>query len=234
MLAPTRFDLWLADRLAHLLGRHPLFDFTVQNGIRLSLFGGFGFAAALFVLWVHARQPGNGIIRRRLVTTLVGSLVAIALTAFAGMLIAWSPPARSPGLALLYLQYVGPDPNINSFPSQSTALYAAVSAGVYSFRRLVGWLLWAGVLLLVALPRMYEGGHWASDILAGVVLGLTGYAVARYLFESSFVTYADRAFEARSIVRVFAEIGVFAWILEVALEFRDVVWAGVSLKYLLN
>lgn len=234
VLSPTRFDTWVAALLAHSLGRHPLFDFAVQNGIRLNLFGGFWYAAALFVVWVQGRQPGNEPMRRRVLTILLGSLIATELTVLAGTVIAWPPPARDPSLALLYSQYVGPDSNTNSFPSQSTALYAAVATGVYSLHRFAGWLLCAGVLLLVALPRMYEGGHYASDVLAGLGLGLTGYAAARYLLESTLVPYVDRIFQGRGWLQALAEIAVFAWILQVALEFRDVVWARDSLKYLLK
>lgn len=234
VLSPTRSDIWLATLLAHCLGRHPLFDFTVQNGIRLNLLGGFWYAAALFVVWVQGRHPGKEPMRRRVLTTLLGSLIAIQLTVLAATVIAWPPPAHNPSLALLYSQYVGPDSNTNSFPSQSTALYAAVAAGVYSLHRFAGWLLCAGLLLLVAFPRMYEGGHYASDVLAGLGLGLTGYAGARYLFEPTLVRYLDRAFQAGAWLQVVAEVGVFAWILEVAVEFRDVAWIRDCVKYLLE
>jgi membrane-associated phospholipid phosphatase len=233
-LSPTRFDVWVATLLAHFLGRHPLFDYCVQSGIRHEVFGGVAYAAALFVLWVHSRQREQETMRRRVLTILLGSLIAIQLTVFAGMVIAWYPPARHPSLALAYLQYIGGDPARNSFPSQSTALYAAVAAGVYSLHRVTGWLLWAGVFLLVALPRMYVGGHWASDILAGLLLGLTGYAAARDLLETTVVPHIDRLFEGGSGLQVLAEIVVFAWIFQVALEFRDAVWVRDSLKYFLG
>lgn len=233
-LIPTPFDVWLATRLAHGLGRYPLFDYCVQSGIRHNVLGGIGYSTALFVLWVHGGQPGQEVMRRRILTILLGSLIAIQLTVLAGAVIAWEPPARYPSLALLYLQYVGGDPSTNSFPSQSTALYVAVAAGVYSLHRFTGWLLWAGVFLLVALPRMYVGGHWASDILVGVILGAGGYAGARYLFESTLVPQVDRVFHGGTWLRAVAQILVFGWILQVALEFRDVVWVKDALIKLLS
>jgi membrane-associated phospholipid phosphatase len=231
--SPTRFDVWVATLLAHFLGRHPLFDLCMQSGIRHNIFGGIAYAAALFVLWDHGRQSGQEKARRRILTILLGSLIAIQLTFYAEAIVAWLPPARYPSLALAYLQHIGGDPSTNSFPSQSTALYAALAAGVYSLHRLTGWLLWAGVFLVVALPRMYVGGHWASDILAGLLLGLTGYAAARYLLETTVVPRIDQLFEGRAGLQVLAEVIVFAWILEVALEFNEAVWARDSLKYLL-
>lgn len=231
-LSPTRFDIWLANLLAHLLKFHPLLDLAVQSGIGHEVLGGMGYAAALFVFWVQGSQPGNEVIRRRLLTTLMGSLIAVGLTIFAGTIITWQPPAHYRSLAFLYSQFMEANSNANSFPSQSTAVYAAVASGVYSLHRLTGSLLWAGVLLLVGLPRMYVGGHWTSDILAGLALGLTGYAAARYLLESTVVPYVDRVFRGSGWLQTLAEIVVFAWILQVALEFRDVVWARNSLRYL--
>ncbi len=192
-LIPSRFDVWVAVQLAQCLARHPLFDLVVASGIRHNVLGGIAYATALFILWVHSNRPGQEWLRRRMLTILLGSLSAIVLTLVAGGLIAWQPPAHYPSLALLFLQYVGDNPNINSFPSQSTALYAAVAAGVYSLDRIMGWLLWVGLVLLVSLPRMYVGGHWVSDIIAGLVLGMVGYAVAHYLFESPwFAILTDR------------------------------------------
>ncbi|HEV2382528.1 MAG TPA: phosphatase PAP2 family protein [Terriglobia bacterium] len=233
-LVPTRFDSWLAGYLAHHLRKHPLFDLCVASGITHNLLGGIWYAAALFILWVQGRQPGEEATRRRILTTFAGSLIAAALTVIAGGVISWPAPAHSPGLAAMYMYYMGQNPSVNSFPSQSTALYASVTAGVYSLHKSTGWLLWSAILLLVALPRMYVGGHYFTDIVAGLALGLAGYAGARYLLENTLIDRIDLVFGSKTKLQVFAELVVFAWILQVALEFRDVVWARNSLKYLLG
>ncbi len=114
--------------------------------------------------------------------------------------------------------------NTNSFPSQSTALYAAVAAGMFSLHKVVGSALWIGVGLIVGLPRLYIGGHYPSDVLVGAILGLLGYFCARTFLEPSLSPYLERLFEQRTWSRVVGELIVFVWILQTGVEFREVVW----------
>jgi hypothetical protein len=141
----------------------------------------------------------------------------------------------------LYPRYLADNPNVNSFPSQSTALYAVVAAGIYSLRKDVGLALWLAVGFLVALSRMYVGGHYISDVLVGLLSGLGGYLCARRFLESRLGVLADRVFRKSGWQQVLGQALVFAWILQVAVEFRDAVWVkdflififGRALKFLL-
>jgi len=234
LMDPTPFDLWLASHVAGLLGRHPLFDRCVESGIHHNVLGGVWYAAALFILWSRAVKPGGEFARRRILTTLAGTLIAILFTLLAGALISWPPPYHHPHLYPIYSKYLEPNPNTNCFPSQSTALYGAVAAGVYSLHRLMGCALWIGVLVLVAFPRMYVGGHYPSDILAGLVLGLGGYLSARYFLERRWVARLEQLFDPNQRFYVLWQALIFAWILQVAIEFGDAVWAKNSLLYFLS
>jgi len=99
----------------------------------------------------------------------------------------------------------------------------AIVAGVFALRRRLGVVLFLAVVLLVAAPRMYVGGDCLSDVLAGLGLGLSGSAIARW---------ADRRVRCpwfRAIYRVNCLRGlkgvlVLIWILQMAIEFRDAVW----------
>jgi membrane-associated phospholipid phosphatase len=84
---------------------------------------------------------------------------------------------------------------------------------------------WTGVGGLVALPRMYLRGHYLSDVIAGLVAGLGGYWVT-ILLEASAMSWCETAFEYHLGYwqRTLAECAVFLWILQVATEFRHVVW----------
>jgi hypothetical protein len=137
-------------------------------------------------------------------------------------------------LADLYPAYFEGNVNLNSFPSQSVALYTPVAAGIYSLHRFAGILLWLGLPLLVALPRMYVGGHYLSDVVAGLILGLTGYVIARRWLEPWLVARIEHAMEESSRFQVVMEMIVFVWILQVALEFRDAVWFRNGLRILLQ
>ncbi len=230
-LEPTSFDIRSTTYLAKLLGRHPLFDLAIESAIRHHVLGGFYFAACLFILWGQAARPGGQELRRRILTIIFGSLVAIALTFLAGGFVSWLPPSRHPGLGHLYPEYLTPNININSFPSQSTALYTAVAVGVFSLQRAMGSALLAGVLVLVSLPRLYLGGHYPTDVLVGLVLGFVGYLGARIFLERSLASRLERVFQKENWQRILADLFVFLWILQVAVDFQEVVWIKNALQY---
>jgi PAP2 superfamily len=223
-LSPPRFDIWLITKLAKFLGRYPLFDLGVESAMRHNVLGGICFAACIFIFWMQGARPGGQKVRQRALTTLLGSTVAIALALLSGRLVSWLPPSREPVLTHFYPGYLMENINDNSFPSQSTALYAAVAAGIFSLHKVVGSALWVGVGLIIGLPRLYVGGHYPSDVLVGSILGLLGYYCARTFLEPSLSPYLERLFEQNTWPRVVGELIVFLWILETSVEFREVVW----------
>ncbi len=233
-LSPTKFDIWFIKLLTRFLGQHPLFDLGVESAIRHHVLGGVWFAASVFVFWVQGARPGQPEVRQRVLTIFFGSSLAIALALLFGELTSWLPPSRYPGLTHLYPTYLSENINDNSFPSQSAALYAAVAAGIFSLNRVVGSALWVGVALLVSLPRLYIGGHYPSDVLVGLVLGVTSYFSARALLEPYLCPYLGRLFEQNTWPRLVGEAVVFLWILQVAVEFSEIVWVKDSLERILR
>jgi len=232
-VGPTQFDIRFAGELGKLLGRYPLFDLGIESAVRHHVLGGLCFAAYMFVLWTQSVKPGGQQLRRRILTIIFGSLVAIALTFLAGDFVSWLPPSRHPGLAHLYPEYLTPNINTNSFPSQSTALYAAVAVGVLSFRPAMGSAMLAGVFVLVSLPRLYLGGHYPTDVFVGLLLGFVGYFGARVSLEQSLAARLERVFEKENWQRILADLFVFLWILQIAVDFQEVVWIRNSVQYLL-
>jgi len=223
-LTPTRFDIWIITNLAKFLGRYPLFDLGVESAIRHNVLGGICFAGCIFIFWMQGARPGGQRVRQRVLTILFGLLMAIVLSLLSGELASWPPPSRNPSLAHFYPPYLMENTNSNSFPSQSSALYAVVAAGIFSLHKVVGSALWVGVGLIVGLPRLYVGGHYPSDVLVGSILGLLGYFCARTFLEPSLSPYLERLFEQKTWPRVVGELIVFAWILQTGVEFREVVW----------
>ena len=57
-----------------------------------------------------------------------------------------------------------------SFPSGHTTFLFALSMAVWFYNRKLGYILFAGSLL-VGIARIYVGVHWPLDILGGIVLG---------------------------------------------------------------
>lgn len=63
----------------------------------------------------------------------------------------------------------------SSFPSGHVASSAAAVVAIiyiYKIKNLWKILLFSGVILLVALSRVYSGMHYPSDVLAGAVIGI--------------------------------------------------------------
>jgi hypothetical protein len=81
---------------------------------------------------------------------------------------------------------------------------------------------------------MYVGGHFATDILVSLLLALTGYAAARYLLEGRVLSKVGPFLDKRPRLQLLAEVLVFFWILQVTVEFRDVVWLKHVVESLLR
>jgi membrane-associated phospholipid phosphatase len=233
-ITPTRFDIWFMTRLAKFLGRYPIFDLGVQSAIRHHLFGGFWFGACVFIFWNAGARLDVDKVRARVLTILMGSTVAIVLALVLGGLFSWLPPSLNPVLAHYYPSYLSENINVNSFPSQSTALYAAVAAGIFSLNRALGSALWVGVGVLVSLPRVYVGGHYPTDVFVGLLLGLLGYVGVRTWLEPRLDRYIDWLFRQTTWPRVLGEFVVFVWILQIAVEFSEFIWIKGVLERILR
>lgn len=234
VISPTQLDIWVVTALASLLRRHTLIDLTIQSAIRHNILGGFWFAAALFVFWLQGARGNDPKTRLRILTILIGSTLAILLTLLASAVISWPPPNRHLDLSSYFPDYIDRNSSTNCFPSQSTALYASVAAGIYSLHRRTGMFLWVAVAVCVALPRMYVGGHYLTDVAVGLGLAWLGYSGARFGLEPRVISRLDDFFEGSSLLRTARELLVFVWILQVAVEFRDAVWFKRGLEMLLE
>lgn len=62
--------------------------------------------------------------------------------------------------------------NWSSFPSDSATFAFALSTPVWRASRSLGAACFVWSMLVVSLPRVYAGWHYASDILSGALLGI--------------------------------------------------------------
>jgi membrane-associated phospholipid phosphatase len=229
MLSPTRADMWIARELASRMGRHQLFDLAVQSGIVHGIFGGVCFGAVLF-FWVSRLQVDDEEAQRKFEITILASLAAVALAKLASLGLQWPAPNKYGDLSVMFPEYIVRSDAGNCFPSESTAAYGAIAAGVFAWRRHLGVLLWIGVMLLIALPRMYVGGHFLLDVLVGAGCALGGYGfawlLARWSRPPALIRGAGRW---QGVVSV----AVFIYIWQVSVEFREVLWFFNFLRYLI-
>jgi len=233
-MSPFTFDMWLAGKLVEFIARHELFTIVVQSAIRHNVLGGIWFAGVIFLLWIEGVRNGDPALRRRVISAITGSALAILLTLPAAALVNWPPPNRHPDLRKLYPLYLDRNPNQNSFPSQSTAAYAAIAVGVFSVRRRLGILLLLIATFGVGFARIYVGGHYLTDVLAGLILGLIGCFLVVRFAEPWLVFRLDAWLDAGPRRRLARDAFIFLCILQVAVGFREVVWLRDSLPVLVR
>jgi len=231
MLTPTGADIWVARELGSRMGRHQLFDLSVQSGIVHGMLGGVCFGAVLF-FWVCKLQVDDDEeTRRKFEITIIASLAAVALAKLASLGLQWPAPNKYGDLSVMFPEYIMRSDAKSCFPSDSTAAYGAIATGVFGWRRRLGLLLWFAVMLLIALPRMYVGGHFLLDVLVGAGCALGGYGFAWLLVRCSGLPVLIRS-AARWQVGVSVAIFVYIW--QITVEFREVVWFYNSLRYLIS
>lgn len=74
----------------------------------------------------------------------------------------------------------------SSFPSDHGAMFFALAAGLFFISRRAAYGLLAYVTLFIAVPRVYTGMHYPTDIAAGAIIGVV-FALVFNLWRSTDV-----------------------------------------------
>ncbi|MGE5424228.1 MAG: phosphatase PAP2 family protein, partial [Syntrophothermus sp.] len=114
-------------------------------------------------------------VRRRVIITLISCLITLAIIRIIIMIMPFHPrPMHEPSLS--FIPPDGLDPkaleNFSSFPSDHAGLFFALATGIYFISKKAGIITIAYVLLAICFPRLYLGYHYATDILAGILIGI--------------------------------------------------------------
>lgn len=165
------FDWSVSLALNELVGRAPLVDRVIFHLADMDLLKGVPFMACGWYFWFSR----GGAARRHVVDLMVGALLAIA----AARLLQLGLPPRlrplnEPALDLALATHVNPEvlQGWSSFPSDHATLFFALAVGLAPMSPVLALAAMAWVSVIVCLPRLYLGYHYATDLIAGAILGI--------------------------------------------------------------
>lgn len=133
-----------------------------------------------FFWWSWFRADGDVPARRRYVVLSIVGAIAVVIVARALQLVL--PFHDRPLYAATdFVLPAGVNPanlsHWNSLPSDHATLFFALSLAVWYEVRMLGYFAMLWTLVIICLPRVYLGYHYASDILAGAILGFGMMAI---------------------------------------------------------
>jgi len=168
---------WVLDKAMSILSTNHLF----KGGVLMAL---------VWAVWFRA--DGDETRRRRVILATFGACVAAMAAARSLALLApfRQRPLHEPGLGFV-LPIGEPPANMDgwsSFPSDHATLFFALAMGLFFASRRVGGVALLWTTLAIALPRLYLGLHYPSDLLVGALIGAgMAAAAARWLAPSALI-----------------------------------------------
>lgn len=172
------FDVAIIEALNVFARRSELFDTLVVLQARLSFFKSGVVLALLWWSWALPKPDRSRVevAARSLAGIFIGILIGRALQNF-------MPPRARP-LHEPSLDFVPPHGveqstlrDFSAFPSDHALLFFAVATAIWASSRPLGLLAFAWAAVMISLPRIYTGYHYATDILAGAAIGILVMAV---------------------------------------------------------
>lgn len=144
----------------------------------------------------NQRQARN---REHLVVTLFCCFVAMFVTRALAFILPFRPrPIHNE--ALSFLVPYGLTPTMldgwSSFPSDHAGLYFTLACGLLFVSRKVGAFAIAYTAVFIALPRIYLGLHYPTDILAGGMIGASIALLGNLYLTQSKIVNATVAFSS--------------------------------------
>ncbi len=173
------FDVGIVHFFNRFAGRWPRLDLALQVLASFNLFKGGVIMALVWGAWGCRRERLAK--RELIISTLIGVVLALA----AARLLAHLLPLRLRPLhepALHFQPPFGLDQAAlagwSAFPSDHATLFFGLATGLLLTERLLGIAAFAYTALFIALPRVYLGFHYPTDLIAGGLLGSAIVGVA--------------------------------------------------------
>lgn len=131
--------------------------------------------------------------QRTVILTLAAGLLSVFLARFLQLTLPYRPrPVHTADLHFLapYSSPAAYFSDWSSFPSDHASLFFALATGLCLISPLIGGLALLHAGLIVALPRVYLGLHFPTDILSGAMIGIGVMSLA-WRFRSSWRIVVD-------------------------------------------
>jgi undecaprenyl-diphosphatase len=223
------FDAGVISFFQGVYGHSAIFDGFVGLLTR-NCFLKDGFLISL--LWWIWFQPGEKQENRRkhLVASVLGGIVAAGVARYLVLVLPFRMrPIEEPALHSLFPIQINSEffAGCSSFPSDHAVLFFAIAGGLFFVSRLTGILGCCWVLLLICLPRVYLGFHYATDILAGAAIGLVIAWIANTPRVRDRVSRWPMAWLRRHCASFYAVAFLLCW--QIATLFYDIRDLGKSL-----
>jgi membrane-associated phospholipid phosphatase len=202
---------WL---LPHTGSRDTLAQFLTVNALASTCI----FSAVFFLFW-RMEDKRREWRRGRLLEVVFAFFLAMIVTLAWRPWIGWAAPSLVPRFQTLYPDYFWNDGNHNCFPSHSTLIYLLVAAGFWPFKRWLSALLMLWVLLGISAPRVYVGGHYPIDILAGILIAAIALWMARRICATPRVAGLFSQIITKDGISL--DLFLFLWLFELAEGFRS-------------
>ena len=175
-------DSWIMSATGTLTHRSEILDLWIQGLKGNQLVKGGVLITVFWWLWFRS-EPNIKRVRGVLLASLFGALAAVATARVAALSLPFRlRPLHEPDFDYQLPFWTSPEAldGMSSFPSDHAAVFFGLAAGFLFLSRKLGLVMLAYVTLFVAIPRVYTGMHYPTDILAGAFLGLVFAALANY------------------------------------------------------
>ncbi len=184
------FDAVFVRTAAQFAHRSEGLDRLVMHLHGLELAKGGVLVAVLAWIWFASspeRQAHRASVLKTIVAGLAAALISRAIQNF--LPVRPRPMNAAPdfvapfGLAPGSVEFMQ---SWSSFPSDHAGLFFALVAGMWLIDRRIGFAASLWTVIVICLPRIYVGLHYASDIIAGAAFGLGAMLLAWRLPDRAF------------------------------------------------